>query len=317
MQELLVGVDVGGSKVAAGLVSVQGEILYATRLPMDLTSAASALASVVCATQAALEQSRQRHSAPQQIGLCVPGPLALDRGILLNPPNLPCWRNFPLVEELQQRLGIAVRWENDANAAALAEARWGAGAGCRHLFYATLGTGIGTGVVVDGKIFHGSAGFAVEAGHLSLDRAGPRCGCGKRGCVEALCAAPAIARRAEQKLSAGGYEDSLLRHRPTPLTSEEVARAFRLGDRLARDVVGETMEWLGMWLGEVMDLFDPEVIVVGGGLSELAAACLAQLREVAARWTINPRAAQIPLRRAHYGADAGLAGAAALLLQPS
>src|SRR5256885_13759294 len=138
------------------------------------------------------------------IGICAPGPLDPQTGVILNPPNLPCWRNFPLAEFVQRQYSAPVKVDNDANAAALAETRWGAARGRRNVFYATIGTGIGTGIVFDGKIYHGRTGSAGEGGHVSIDYQGPICRCGKPGCIEILASGTAIAQRARQELAAGG-----------------------------------------------------------------------------------------------------------------
>src|SRR5262249_36630078 len=142
-------------------------------------------------------------SSVSGIGICAPGPLDPKTGVILNPPNIPCWRNFPLAAEVRKKYSIPVLVDNDANAAALAEARWGAARGYKHVFYATIGTGIGTGIVLDGTIYHGHTGSAGEGGHVSIDYRGPICRCGKPGCIEILASGTAIARRAREKLATG------------------------------------------------------------------------------------------------------------------
>jgi glucokinase len=137
------------------------------------------------------------------IGICSPGPLDPNTGVVINHPNLPCWRNFPLAAEITKIYRVHVKVDNDANAAGLAEALWGAGHGYRNVFYATIGTGIGTAILFDDHISHGRTGAAAEGGHMSIDYNGPRCACGKPGCIETLAAGPAIARRARAKLESG------------------------------------------------------------------------------------------------------------------
>jgi glucokinase len=210
---------------------------------------------------------------------------------------------------------VPIRVDNDANAAALAEAKWGAGRGYRNIFYATVGTGIGTGIILDGRIFHGKTGAAAEGGHLGIDYNGPLCNCGKRGCIETLAAGPAIARRARQKLAqspnsvlwemAGGDIQTV--------SSEMVGRAHALNDPVAKEVMRETLDLLAYWLGSIIDLLEPDAIVIGGGVSSLLAPFLDEIRE---RWRgacINPSPLDITLLLAHYGEDAGIAGAAALV----
>jgi glucokinase len=204
--------------------------------------------------------------------------------------------------------------DNDANAAALAEALWGAGRGYSQVFYATLGTGIGTGIVFDGRIHHGRTGAAAEGGHVTIDYNGPRCGCGKRGCIEALASGPAIAERA-RKLVAEKKTGALMRLAKgdtANISTELVADAYRAGDPVATEALRATAELLAIWLGNVIDVLEPDVIVVGGGVSELMSSFFPYMSELLPHWSINQRCTEIPLVRAHYGADAGIAGAAAL-----
>ena len=194
----VIGVDVGGTKVAAGLVNESGELSRSVRVPMNSRGTAAEGFAAVTSVLDNLLQTRRRDKSRTSIGVCAPGPLDPRTGVVLNPPNVPCWKDFPLVAEIQQRYGMMARLDNDANAAALAESLWGAGRGHRNVFYVCIGTGIGSGVVFDGRIFHGRTGSAAEGGHVSIDYRGPACNCGKRGCIEALASGTAIARRARE-----------------------------------------------------------------------------------------------------------------------
>src|SRR5208283_274385 len=188
-------------KVAAALVTADGEIRQKTRVPMVSTGdAATGFAAVKEAIGAVYTAAPE--AAITGIGICSPGPLDPSTGVVVNPPNLPCWRNFPLAQETEKAFGVPTRVDNDGNAAGLAEALWGAAVGYRNVFYATLGTGIGAGIIFDGKIYHGRTGAAAEGGHVSIDYKGPRCACGKRGCIEALASGPRIAARAREKVAA-------------------------------------------------------------------------------------------------------------------
>jgi glucokinase len=318
------GVDIGGTKVAAGLVDAEGEIVYQTRVPMvGQQDAAAGLQSVENAIRAVFAERPEETGAGRLsgIGVCSPGPLDPKSGVVVNPPNLPCWRNFPLGAELHRSFGLPVRVDNDANAAGLAEAIWGEAVGFRHVFYATLGTGIGTGIVFDRRIYHGRTGSAAEGGHVTIDYHGPVCACGKRGCIEALCAGPAIAARARQRLTEPRPSKSkmleLTGGDPAQVTAEIVGEAFRKGDALASEVLLETADLLTVWLGNVIDLLEPEVIVFGGGVAPLMSAFLGHIRSRLPKWSINQRCGEIPLLLGRYGADAGIAGAAALCRETS
>src|ERR1700678_2395179 len=231
--QLLIGVDVGGTKVAAGAVNSTGEITFQTRTPMVANDAAAGLAAVLSAINSVKNGISGAGGELAGIGICAPGPLDPRSGVVINPPNLPGWRNFPLAAEVVEIFNLPVKVDNDGNAAALAEALWGTGRGFRNVFCATIGTGIGTGIVFDGHIYHGRTGSAAEGGHNTIDYRGPRCGCGKLGCIEALAAGPAIARRAGEKISQEGRTSSILAlagGKIDRITSEMVAKAFEAGD---------------------------------------------------------------------------------------
>src|SRR5579872_1267077 len=312
MSAPILGVDIGGTKVAVGLVDREGRILQQGRKPMVANGTAdAALEAVTNAIDSLLSQA---NSAVQSIGICAPGPLDPKTGIVLNPPNLPCWRNFPLAERIAAKYRVPVKVDNDANAAALAETRWGAARGFRFVFYATIGTGIGTGIVFDGAIYHGNTGSAGEGGHMSIDYRGPFCGCGKRGCIEALAAGPAIGARARAKLEAERTSAilNLVKGNVAAVTSELVGEAYVAGDALAREVLLETVELLTAWLGNVVDLLDPDVLVMGGGVAAMLNPFFEEIKSRLPGRCVNPSASDIPLLMAHYGADAGIAGGAAL-----
>jgi glucokinase len=311
-EAMTIGVDIGGTKVAAGLVDSSGEISHKTRAPMVATGdSATGFAAVKAAVDAVFSEFPEARGAVTGIGLCSPGPLDPKTGVVLNPPNVPCWRNYPLAAEVERVFGVPARVDNDANAAGLAEALWGVGVGYTNVFYATLGTGIGTGIVFDRKIYHGRTGSAAEGGHMTIDYHGPQCPCGKRGCIETLASGPNIARRARATLTptsrivqlAGSLEQ---------VRSEHVGQAFREGDAVATEVLTETAHLLTVWLGNIVDLLEPDVIVVGGGVAELMSPFFETISKDLQHWAINQRAGEIPLLMARYGADAGIAGAGAI-----
>jgi glucokinase len=246
------------------------------------------------------------------IGICAPGPLDPKTGIILNPPNVPCWRDFPLADSVRKIYPVQIKVDNDANAAALAEARWGAGRGFSNVFYATIGTGIGTGIIFDGKIYHGRTGSAGEGGHVSIDYRGPICACGKPGCIEILASGTSIARRAREKVAAGEKSSmlELAGGDPGALTGEIVARAAAAGDSVAKKLLAETAEMVALWLSNMVDLLDPDVIVIGGGAAALLD--FAILEERVPEFSVNPRSSEVAIVHARYGADSGIAGGAAL-----
>jgi glucokinase len=313
----VIGVDVGGTKVAAGFVNSAGEIGDVTRVRMvSDADAAAGLNAVAEAIDKLLDIGRKREWKISAIGICAPGPLDPHTGVVINPPNVPCWRNYPLAAEISQRYHLPVNIENDANAAALAEVLWGAGKGHGKVFYISIGTGIGTGFILDGHIYNGRTGAATEGGHVSIDYQGPICGCGKRGCIEAFISGPAIAKRAQAKLEAANIRHSpildLADGKIAGVTCELVSRANTAGDPLAKATLLETVELLAVYLGNTIDLLEPDVIIVGGGVAAVLQPFFNDLRERIPNWCINSRCREIPLVPAHYGANSGIAGGAAL-----
>lgn len=314
---VVVGVDVGGTKVAAGFVGRDGKILSQVRTPMvGHGAAADGLAAVTSAIDTLLAAGAKQPSTILGIGICAPGPLDPASGIVINPPNLPCWRNFPLASEISRVYGVPVKLDNDANAAGLAEALWGAGRGYRSVFYATIGTGIGTGLVFDRSVYHGRTGAAGEGGHMTIDYRGPLCGCGKRGCIETLASGGAISGRARARLARDPARASQLRDLAAgdieAVTCEMVGQASLAGDPLAREILAETVELLSAWLSNIVDLLEPDVMIIGGGVSSMLKPYFGEIHERLSTSCVNTRSGEIPLLPACYGADAGVAGGAAL-----
>lgn len=311
---VVMGVDVGGTKVAAGFVDPDGKITTQVRGPMVASEgAAEGLAAVTAALDSLLSMGAKTRTV-HGIGICSP-----KTGVVINPPNLPCWRNFPLAQETTRIYRLPVRVDNDANAAGLAEALWGAGSSHRNVFYATIGTGIGTGVVFDRRLYHGRTGAAGEGGHMSIDYRGPLCSCGKRGCIEALAAGPAIGRRAQGKLAGKIQRDSILWDlaggKTEGITSEMVGRADAAGDVLAHEVLLETVALLSVWLSNIVDLLEPDVIIMGGGVASMLKPFFGDIHERISEISVNTRGHEIPLVPACYGPDSGVAGGAALCSQ--
>src|SRR5215471_4785502 len=316
---LFVGVDVGGTKVAAGIVDAQGRILERTRGHMNCRSTdKEGMRSVISAIDSLFAKDPLFRKQVHSIGICAPGPLDPRTGVVINPPNVPCWRDFPLVDEVSKHYPVSVKVDNDANAAGLAEYMWGAGHSIRNVFFATLGTGIGTGIILDGKIFHGRTGSAAEGGHITIDPNGPVCGCGKKGCIEVLASGTGIARRAREKVTqspqigkqllalAGGDGSAIL--------SKTVAMAAEAGDALAKEILAQTYEYLAIWLGDIVDLLEPEIIILGGGVAEMLRPHFGEIQERMKNWCVNSRYQEIPIVPAHYGENAGIAGGAALCI---
>ncbi len=289
----VIGVDIGGTKIAAGRVSRQAEVTAATLLP---TLAAEPLESSLAQVFQAIESSID--PSVEAIGICAPGPLNPKTGIVINPPNLPYWRNVPLARIVSDRFALPCRVENDANAAGLAEYRFGAAKGLDSVLYCTLSTGIGTGIVLNGKIYHGKNGAAAEGGHVTIDyRSSAICNCGTPGCIEALASGTAMAARD-----------------PRFHTAEQIALAAAAGDPDALRILDDTADMLSAWLGSLVSLLDPDIVVCGGGVSKIGEPLFQRLRERVPRRTINQFAAATPIVPAALAGDVGIIGAAAVMM---
>lgn len=314
-EHVVLGVDIGGTKVAAGLVNASGEVLLTARRRMVVDkSAEDGLHSVIEAIEAVLANRRAR--AVSAIGISVPGWVDSQRGVLLSATNLPCWRNYPLAEKIQQRYKLPTSLANDANVAALAEAVWGAGVGYRNLFYVSLGTGIGTGLVLQDRLYYGRTGAAGEGGHMTIDLHGPQCACGKRGCIEMYASGSAIGARARQLVANSPRTRilDLVDGKAAAVTSEVVGRAALDGDALANEILREAADYLSIWLGDIIDLLEPEVVVIGGGLGELMGSFFNYIRGRLETASVSPSRQQIPILSALYGGESSLVGSAALCL---
>jgi glucokinase len=313
-QSLILAVDIGGTKVAAGLVTHEGEIMLATRVRMVANqNAAAGLDSVREAIDGVM--NRRSKAKIEAMGVSAPGWVDSKTGTVLNAANLPCWKNFPLANEIKKHYRLPVRVANDAKAAALAEATWGAGRGYRNVFYATLGTGLGTGLVIDGELYMGRRGPGGEGGHTTINFQGPECPCGKRGCAERYLSGPAIAGNAQERIlkqRGNSLMVQLARGDAANVTAEHVAKAAAEGDALAKEVLADVAEHLAIWLGNVIDLLEPEVIVIGGGLAGLAMSLMGDVGRHLERWACSPGHQQTPIVKAFYGAESSLAGAGAL-----
>ncbi|MEJ2889031.1 ROK family protein [Actinomycetospora aeridis] len=303
---LTIGVDIGGTSVRAGVVEADGTVLAEAAAPT--AQRARSLDDTVAELVGDL--AAQRPVAA--VGLAVAGFVDPDRRSVAFGAHLP-WRDDAVVERLTDRLGLPVVLEHDANAAGLAEHRVGAAAGASVAVLVALGTGIGAALLVDGAVYRGAFGVAPELGHLTVVRGGRPCPCGKRGCLERYCSGTALGRSAEELIAA--TEDfSLLRatwERAEPVTGRDVAHAAEAGDVLARRVVDEFAEWLGQALALVADVFDPDVVVIGGEVSASADLYLDRARRrYADEVTGGGHRRLADVRAAVLGGRAGIVGAA-------
>src|SRR5208337_3631662 len=245
MEKLIIGIDVGGTKVAGGLVNQKGRLVESQIVPTHAEKGFEKSLGQITHLIGRLVRAAGGAENVGGIGICAPGPLNPKTGVVLNPPNLPGWRDIELTKLVEKEFGLPAKLENDANAAGLAEVLFGAAVGYKDVFYVTVSTGIGTGIIINRKIYHGKNGIAGEGGHVSIDYRSPyRCGCGTYGCIEALAAGPAMARRARVMLEQEHDPPSILRElthgRAEQISPLMIQQAARQGDRVAKTVLDET-----------------------------------------------------------------------------
>ena len=302
-----IGVDIGGTKIAAAVVTPEGKILSEVRYP---TQAAPPNRLIETVAQAITEVK----DGFEVGGVCVavPGRILASENKVISAPNLHEIEDIRLDEEIGRRTGLMVTVENDANAAAWGEFRFGAGRGLQHMVSITLGTGVGGGIITHGMLLRGAQGAGGELGHVTIDPTGPRCGCGNYGCLEALASGTAIQRRArevanERSTSALGrlaIERQVL--------GEDVTRLAQEGDDASISVLEETGRWLGIGLAGFVNTFNPEVIAVGGGASRAGESILKPARKEVQLRASSPSRDLVEIKEATLGPESGVLGAAAL-----
>ena len=260
----LIGVDIGGTKVSVSLGNTEGKILI--RQVFSTEGAQVTLSKAKEIIQAYLKKFDPGLKRTRGIGISCAGALDLKKGILISAPNMPSWHNVPLKRIFSRSFNLEVVVDNDANAAALGEKIFGAGKRVKNLFYYTVSTGVGGGLIIDGQIHHGASFDAGEIGHTVILPRGPKCNCGKRGCLESLASGTAIARIARERVT----KDALilkLAGKKKNIDAAVVGQAARQGDRLAREIYRRAAFYLGISVANVIQIVNPEMIIIGGGVS--------------------------------------------------
>lgn len=305
-----IGIDVGGTKISAGVVTLQGELLNEVRY-----SSKGSTEELLDNIARAVREVREGYEVSAAC-LAVPGLIMADENKVVFSPNLPNIEGVPLKEELGGRFDLPVTVENDANAAAWGEFRFGAGSEVDHLVFVTLGTGVGGGVISHGILMRGVQGAGGELGHMTIHATGPRCGCGNRGCLESLASGTAITRRAREV--AAERPDSALGKiaRERELIGEDVTRLAEEGDEAALSVLEEAGLWLGIGLAGFVNIFNPEVVAVGGGAAKAGELILDRARKEMYLRARSPSRDLVEIKSATLGPESGVIGAAALARDP-
>jgi len=304
--EFLFGVDIGGTNIKLGIVKNEGDIVVDGEIPTESGDGPAAAASRV---KGWLDENRPEGMVLRTAGVGCAGFLDSSSGFLHFSPNLPGWTDVPLTRIFSEALSVPVVIENDANCAAFGEFKLGAGRDMECFACVTLGTGVGCGIITDGRVFHGCTGLAGEVGHMIVLADGPPCSCGSRGCLEALIGAGAIVQRARKLLADGR---SSIIDTGDKMTVEDISNAAGQGDRMAIDVFEETGHYLGIGLVNIVRAFDPNLIAIGGGVAR-AGEVLFEPAERSFREHITEGGCAVAvIRRAELGNKAAFLGAALL-----
>jgi len=314
----VLAVDLGGTKIMTAIVSASGQVMAEDICP---TQADEGVSSVIerlfTSIDRLLNQNITEISQLDGIGIAAAGAIDSDRGVITLSPNLPGWRDVPLGDMVRERYQVDTFLVNDASAAALGEHRFGAGRGVSNLILLTLGTGIGGGIIINGEMYLGACGSAAEIGHIVIDVNGPECGCGNRGCLETLASGTAVARDAVRRINQGENSSlvAIAGGKIESITAEKVGTAARKGDALALDVLSRAGTYLGVGLANLVNIFNPEMIILGGGMAELEGLFIDPAKRVVAERAFPVSARAVRIVTAQLGNAAGVYGAAVFALE--
>jgi glucokinase len=319
MVRFVLGIDIGGTNLVVGSVAEDGSAMVASASEPTHSEAGATdvVDRLVGLAERAIATTRREAPGAEILGVGVgaPGPLDTKRGIVLLTPNLG-WVNMPLRQLIHDRLGLPAALDNDANCAVLGEWWVGAARGARHAIGITIGTGIGGGLIIDGQLYHGASDVAGEIGHTTIDTEGRRCKCGNYGCLEAYASGPNIALRAVEELEAGAESRlrALVGGDLQKITAQTVYQAAADGDELALEVVNDTAKFLGVGIGNLLNVFNPEVVVVCGGVTLAGDHLFEPLRREVARRAFKPAVTACRIVPGELAGTAGVYGAAKVFL---
>jgi glucokinase len=315
----IIGVDLGGTKISAGALSEDGTEAHGIRsiATQSDIGAEGVVDRIISIIEGVIQDTIKETGASKDdflgIGMGAPGPLDREKGIVVVAPNLG-WRNFPLRERVTSRLKLPVSIDNDANCATVGEWWLGAARGGVNVVGITIGTGIGGGLILDGKLYHGSSDVAGEIGHTTIDVNGRYCKCGNYGCLEAYASGPAIATRAREALireDTASMLPAMVDGQLDKITAEIVYDAAKKGDGLANEIVRDTARYLGAGIATLLNVVNPDVVVIAGGVTRAGEALFAPLRTEVRRRAFSPAVEACRIVPAELPGTAGVVGAVA------
>ena len=313
MGKIVCGIDIGGTKINTGLLDSDGRVINNIKVPTKASEGPDAVISrIIKSVEEVLKLSNVGLKSVSGIGIGSPGPLDTEKGIIMNPSNLPGWDNVHITDIIENKFNIKTTLDNDANAAALGEYLYGAGKGSKAFVYVTVSTGLGGGVVTNGKVYHGINSNAAEIGHSMINFNGPRCNCGNYGCLEAYASGTALARFAKEAVDNGQETIIKIIAGPDPINAEHVFEAAKKKDKLAAELVDNEAFYLGIGIANILAFYNPEVIAIGGGVANAWDMFIDRMLDTAKKRSLKPIFDACRMVKAELGSNVGLIGAAAL-----
>jgi glucokinase len=321
--QYIVGVDLGGTNIVAGVLSADGTRHLATRsIPTNASVGDEGVAARIVGLveeviARAIEETGAARADVVGVGVGAPGPLDRERGIVVVAPNLG-WFNFPLRDRIHHALGLPTTLDNDANCATFGEAWQGAARGARNVIGLTIGTGIGGGIILNGQLYHGASDVAGEVGHTTIDLNGRHCKCGNYGCLEAYASGPAIATRAREVLvreEGTSAMPAMVKGRLEDITAQTVYDAAHAGDQIASEIVRDTARYLGAGIANLLNIFNPDMVVIAGGVTAAGDALFVPLRAEVRRRAFSPAVQAARIVPGELPGTAGVVGAVASFKQ--
>jgi len=319
-QKLILGVDLGGTKIAAALATAEGEILTRGYCPTPGEAESQAIMSSILRTiEETVSSGKVRLSQLLGIGVAAAGIIDSDKGMIITSPNIPDLREVPLKHAVEQRFGIPTYVGNDATLAALGEWYFGLKKSVANLIYITVSTGIGGGIIANGRLYTGAHGFAGEVGHMTVDVNGPKCNCGNVGCWEALASGTALAREAIRQIREGANTSiaELVGGDLSGIDAKVVFQAAEGGDELANKLISRLAYYFGIGLVNLVNIFNPELILIGGGVAKMGDLLLQPAINLVKQRAYVTLAYNVEIKPALLGDDSGVLGAVAFVLEHS
>ncbi|WP_010238506.1 ROK family protein [Clostridium arbusti] len=308
-KEYVIGIDLGGTKICGALSDVDGNVLSQHTIATNAFEGEEAvLGRVISVIEKILSDGDKKPEEIKAIGIGSPGPLDAEKGIIITTPNLP-FKNFKLVDPIKEKFRVPTYLDNDGNVGAIGEFVFGAGQGTKNMIFITVSTGIGGGAILNGQVYRGNTCNALEIGHMTLEKDGPRCNCGNYGCAEALASGTAIGKRAKKAILNG--EDTILKTYEN-VTSYETFQAAKKGDAVASKILDNSLNYLGICVANMITIFDPEMVIIGGGVSKGGDIVFDKVKEVVNTRCFKAMAESCKIVPAGLGTDAGVMGAVAL-----